>query len=198
MASPRVVCRHQQPQRWESASNRSSRCHSCDARRRPPGLRRGRWRRGGRCWDRSEFAGTTTTNTTMTTMITALQRFAMAGYSSCCFLTMQRWQRFGGGNRNLETEFTICPSRNCRGSIVGVNAMPLDGMCDATQMTSTTIWTTMRTTDDGGGGGVWDIFPTWMEGLHDMAMLVVNLLGIHQNVALSDGKCCCRDDDDPY
>jgi hypothetical protein len=50
--------------------------------------------------------------------------------------------------------------------------------------------------DDGGGGGVWDILPTWTEGLHDVATLVVNLLGIHQNVALSDGECRCRDDND--
>ena len=50
--------------------------------------------------------------------------------------------------------------------------------------------------DDGGGDGVWDMLPTWTEGLHDMATLGVNLLGIHQNVALSDGECCCRDDDD--
>ena len=52
--------------------------------------------------------------------------------------------------------------------------------------------------DDGGRGGVWDILPTWTEGLHDVATLVVNLLGIHQNVALSDGKCRCWDDDDRY
>ncbi len=52
--------------------------------------------------------------------------------------------------------------------------------------------------DDGGGGGVWDILPTWTEGLHDVATLVVNLLGIHQNIALSDGECRCRDDDDRY
>ncbi len=24
--------------------------------------------------------------------------------------------------------------------------------------------------DNGGGGGVWDILPTWTEGLHDMAI----------------------------
>ncbi len=29
--------------------------------------------------------------------------------------------------------------------------------------------------NDGGGGGVWDILPTWTEGLHDVATLVVNL-----------------------
>ncbi len=52
--------------------------------------------------------------------------------------------------------------------------------------------------DDGGRGGVWDILPTWTEGLHDVATLVVNLLRIHQNVALSDGECRCRDDDDRY
>ncbi len=52
--------------------------------------------------------------------------------------------------------------------------------------------------DDGGGGGVSDILPTWTEGLHNVAMLVMNLLGIHQNVALSDGECHCRDDDDRY
>jgi hypothetical protein len=52
--------------------------------------------------------------------------------------------------------------------------------------------------DNGGGGGVWDILPTWTEGLHNVATLVVNLLGIHQNVALSNGECHCRDDDDRY
>ncbi len=52
--------------------------------------------------------------------------------------------------------------------------------------------------DNGGGGGVWDILPMWTEGLHDMATLVVNLLGIHKNVALSNGECRCRDDDDRY
>ena len=52
--------------------------------------------------------------------------------------------------------------------------------------------------DDGGGGGVWDLPPTWTEGLHDMAILIMSLLGIPQNVALSDGKCCCWDDDDQY
>jgi hypothetical protein len=50
--------------------------------------------------------------------------------------------------------------------------------------------------DDGGGGGVWVILPTWTEGMHDVATLVVNLLGINQNVALSNGKGCCRDDND--
>ncbi len=50
--------------------------------------------------------------------------------------------------------------------------------------------------DDGGGGSVWDILPMWTEGLHDVATLVVNLLGIHQHVALSDGECRCWDDDD--
>jgi hypothetical protein len=52
--------------------------------------------------------------------------------------------------------------------------------------------------DNGGGGGVWDKLPTWMEGLHNMATLVVNLLGIHQNLTLSDGKCRCRDDNNRY
>ncbi len=159
MALPRVACRHRRRQRWASASNRSSRRRSCDARRRPPGLRQGRRRRGGRCWDCPEFAGTTTTNTTMTTTITALQQFAMVGYSSCRFRTMRRWRRFGGGNRNPETECTICPSRNCRGSIVGVNAMLLDGMCNATRTTSTTIWTTMRitTTLAGAASGMYSL-----------------------------------------
>jgi hypothetical protein len=52
--------------------------------------------------------------------------------------------------------------------------------------------------DDGGGGGVWDILPTWTEGLHNVVTLVVNLLGIHQNAVLSNGECRCRDDDDRY
>ncbi len=50
--------------------------------------------------------------------------------------------------------------------------------------------------DDGGGGGVWDLLPTWTEGLHDVMTLVVSLLGIPQNIALSDGECRCWDDDD--
>ena len=74
--------------------------------------------------------------------------------------------------------------------------MPLDGMCDATRMTSTTIWTTMRTTTVAGEAS--GILPTWTEGLHEVAMLVMSILGIHQNVALSDGECRCRDDDDRY
>ncbi len=52
--------------------------------------------------------------------------------------------------------------------------------------------------NNGGGCGVSDILPTWTEGLHDVATLAVNLLGIHQNVALSDGECRCLDDDDQY
>ncbi len=126
---------------------------------RTAGLQQGQRRRGVQCRDRLEYAGTTTTNTLMTMTITALQRFAMAGYLPCCLLTMQRWQCVGGGNRNPETECTIFLSQNCRGSIVGVNAMPLDGMCDATQTTLTTIWTAMRTTTTvaGAASGIYSL-----------------------------------------
>jgi hypothetical protein len=50
--------------------------------------------------------------------------------------------------------------------------------------------------DNGSGGGIWDLLTTRTEGLHNVATLIVSLLGIPQNVALSDGKCCCRDDND--
>ena len=52
--------------------------------------------------------------------------------------------------------------------------------------------------NNGGGGGVWDLLPTWTEGLQGVATLVMSLLGIPQTVALSNGKCCCWDDDDRY
>jgi hypothetical protein len=45
--------------------------------------------------------------------------------------------------------------------------------------------------DDGGGGGVWDT--PYLDG-----GTARRLLGIHQNIALSDGECHCRDDDDRY
>jgi hypothetical protein len=36
--------------------------------------------------------------------------------------------------------------------------------------------------ENGGGGGIWDLLPTWTEGLRNVATLVVSLLGIPQNL----------------
>ena len=50
--------------------------------------------------------------------------------------------------------------------------------------------------DNSGGGGVWDLLSMCTERLHNMATLIMSLLGIPQNVALSNGECRCRDGND--